>query len=119
MEEGKDFIINPDGSVTLSDWKEPVKSKEQQAEDAQEAEYNQLVYDMSHPERFSAEEMAAKKERREELHKILGKDKFIQNKAGKLQDASARMREQLRAKLKQQQSGPSLADIAMQQKQND
>lgn len=113
--ESKDFVINSDGSVTRKNYT-PV---EQTAEDKLEAEYNQLVYDMSHPERFSADEMAQKSQRRAELHSILGKDKFITVKNGKFMDAAARMREKLRAQLLQNnQSKPSLSDIVQQSKQN-
>lgn len=117
MAENKNIVVNPDGSVTNKDYKEPELSPDQKREFELSAEYEDLVYDMSHPERFTADEMAEKAKRRAELHKILGKDKLITEKGGKMLDAAARMREQMRAKLKQQ-SGPSLSDVILQQKQN-
>lgn len=115
MQVDKDFVVNSDGSVTSLTGAVSVKKT---SEDQLEAEYNQLVYDMSHPERFTPDEMAAKSERHAELHKALGKDKFMTTKGGKMMDAAARMREKLREQLKQKQMAQNVADIAAQQKQN-
>lgn len=99
-EHGKDFIINESGEIVslngdLAMTKTP--------EDKLEAEYNQLVYDMSHPERFTNAQMAGMAARRAELEKTLGKDKFITvNKEGKFMDAAARMRAKQREKIAQQ-----------------
>ena len=97
MRESKDFVVNSDGSVTgLNGVTAANKTHEYELD----AEYSQLVYDMSHPERFTADEMAAKAARRTELHKTLGKDKLITENGGKMMDAAARMREKLRAQLR-------------------
>lgn len=95
--ESTDFVINSDGTVTRLNYT-PV---EKTAEEKLESEYQQLVYDMSHPERFTADEMKQKSQRRAELHNVLGKDKFITKKDGKIMDAAARMREKLRTQILQ------------------
>ena len=102
MQEGKDFVVNPDGSVTILNDQITIKKTH---EDELEAEYNDLVYNMSHPERFSDQEMADMAARRAELHKKLNKDKYI--------NAMADMKAKARAKLEQQ------AAVANQKKQND
>lgn len=99
MQEDNNFVVNSDGSVTRLDGDTTIKKTH---EDELEAEYNKLVYDMSHPERFTPAEIEAKAQRRAELHNALGKDKFLTEKGGKLMDAAARMREKLRAKMQQQ-----------------
>ena len=63
-ELGKDYIINEYGEVVSGD-----EDKSDKLSD----EYHQLDYEIfSHPDRFTPDELAAKKARYEELAKILG-----------------------------------------------
>ncbi len=113
MEVGKDFIINSDGSVTLLT-PEKAPTKEQEEEKILSKERSDLEEEIfSHPERSTPEELAQKKQRFEELTKILGMD------SKKSANAFAEAKARLRAMVAQQQSGPNIADIVAQQKQND
>lgn len=108
MQVYKDFVVNDDGSVTSLTGESGKKNIEN--EDLY-SERSRLVYESSHPERFSPTEIEQKKARIAELDKILGRE-TNSLKAGK---------ELLLKKLaaqQNQQSGPSAADIAAQQKQN-
>ena len=108
MQVDKDFVVNSDGSVTSLTGESGKKNIEN--EDLY-SERGRLVYESSHPERFSPTEIEQKKTRIAELDKILGRQTNAL-KAGK---------ELLLKKLAAQQnqkSAPSVADIISQQKQN-
>lgn len=108
MEEGKDFVVNADASVTYLNGKSGKTNIEN--EDLY-SERGRLVYEVSHPERFSPQEIAIKKERIAELDKILGKN-VDALKAGK-----ALLLKKM-AMEKKEQVAPNIADILAQAKQN-
>lgn len=92
---------------------ESVPAREQTPEEKAYEEYTKLVYDLSHPERFSVEEYEQKKARRTELEQsglLTNDDKSVQFKIA-----------QLKMQIKSQQNDNSVlsAGIARFKKQND
>lgn len=110
MQADKDFVVNPDGSVTSLVGETAKVNIEN--EDLY-SERSRLVYESSHPERFSADEIEQKKAQIAQLDKILGRQTNAL-KAGK-----EMLLKKLAAQQNQQQSGLNLSDIISQQKQND
>ena len=83
VEYGKDFIANEFGEIVQLKG-DIISKKEQTPTDKMQAERSQLEYEVfSHPERWTAEELAAKKARYEELTKILNIKKIDTLAAGK------------------------------------
>ena len=82
-EYGKDFIINESGEIVMLNGKS--MASEDSAEHKLQAERSQLEYEIfSHPDRFTPDELAAKKARYAELEKQLGITKKVDAlKAGK------------------------------------
>ncbi len=107
-EEGKDFIVNADGSVTSLNG---ASGKVNIENEDLYSERENLVYDVGHPERFSPEEIAKKQERIAELDNVLGR------KTNALKAGRALLLKKM-AMRQNAQSGPSIADIAVRQKQN-
>ena len=68
------FIIDEDGTIHRN---VAVPAFKKATEDLLYEEYNRLVYDLSHPERFSQEEYELKKKRRKEIEQS-GYD-FVKN----------------------------------------
>ena len=83
MQKGKDFIINEFGEIVSLNGQSIVP--EDTPERKLQAEYSQLEYEIfSHPDRFTPDELAAKKARYAELEKQLGITKKVDAlKAGK------------------------------------
>ena len=94
MQEGKDFVVNPDGSVTRLHGNTVSKTPQQVAQDKLAKERSDLEYEIfSHPERWTPDELARKKERFAQLNEILGID------VKKSANALASARERLRARV--------------------
>lgn len=74
MEKNK-YTIDEDGVIHRGDNDAPVFKEA--TEDLLYKEYNKLVYDLSHPERFSPEEYKQKQKRRAEIEQA-GYD-FVKN----------------------------------------
>jgi len=71
----KSYFIDEDGVIHRNDSDVPAFKKA--TEDLLYEEYNKLVYDLSHPERFSPEEYKSKQNRRAEIEQA-GYD-FLKN----------------------------------------
>ena len=71
----KDFYIDEDGVIHRNADGGPVFEKA--TEDLLYKEYNELVYDLSHPERFSPDEYKQKQKRRAEIEQ--GGYDFLKN----------------------------------------
>jgi len=101
---GKDFYIDEDGVIHRNADGAPVFEKA--TEDLLYKEYNKLVYDLSHPERFSPNEYKQKQKRRAEIEQ--GGYDFVKNSvnvdAFKTGDSSG-ISPDLIAKFKQRNSG--------------
>lgn len=74
MEKNK-YTIDEDGVIHRSD--DNISVFKKTTEDLLYEEYNKLVYDLSHPERFSPEEYKQKQQRRTEIEQM-GYD-FVKN----------------------------------------
>lgn len=104
-------MVNPDGSITMLNGENAVNKTPQQA--AMDKEHSELDYLInSHPDRLA--DVDAARARRDELANDMGIDAKKSGRA--FDDARARLRAKI---LAQQKSGPNIADIVKQQKQND
>lgn len=103
------FVVNADGSVTRMDG---TAAKVNIENEDLYSERSRLVYESSHPERFSPAEIAQKRTRIDELNKILGAPTDTL-KAGK-----EMLLKKLAAQQSGQQPGPDVSDVISQAKQN-
>ena len=104
-----DFKINEFGEI-IRDGAIPVREKTSEEEIYEE--YTKLVYDLSHPERFSTEEYEQKKKRRAEIEQSgtdIGDNKAVAFEIAKIKSQN---------KTKQNDNSALLAGIARFKKQN-
>ena len=105
-----DFKINEFGEI-IRDGVAPHREKTPEEEIYEE--YHKLVYDLSHPERFSGEEYEQKKKRRTEIEQSY--PDFSNNKSVEFKLAQLK----LKKKTSQQGNDVLFANIAKFKKQND